>query len=321
MFLGIEIGGTKLQLGISHGREARLVALQRLEVVPADGAEGIRRQIADSGLALLKQFPVSRIGIGFGGPVLASAGRTITSHQIPGWKDFPLADWCHRTLGLPTVIGNDCDVAALAESAYGAGQGHRVVFYITVGTGVGGGCVVDGRLIGDSQPAIAEIGHLRPGLTAVTPDDTVESRVSGWGIARAARQMLATYTAPLSPDEVAGAEDLLARCDHDPAQLTALAIGQAAQAGNPLAGRVLNSAVETLGWAIAQMITLLAPHVVVVGGGVPQLGDALFFTPLRHSVRRYVFTPLLDTYEIVPAALGEQVVVHGAVALAAIPSS
>ena len=130
---------------------------------------------------------IRRIGIGFGGPVDTSQGRVIKSHQIDGWDNFHLVDWCRETFGLPAVLGNDCDAATLAEARFGAGQGRRSVFYVTVGTGVGGGFVKDGRLLGAGRPAACEIGHLRPGLHADQADETVESLASGWGIAAAAQ--------------------------------------------------------------------------------------------------------------------------------------
>ena len=120
-----------------------------------------------------------------------SQGRVIKSHQVQGWENFHLGSWCRENLGVPAILGNDCDVATLAEANFGAGQGRRSVFFITVGTGVGGGFVHDGQLLGAGRPAACEIGHLRPGLHAVQPDQTVESLASGWGIAAAAQARLA----------------------------------------------------------------------------------------------------------------------------------
>ena len=93
MFLGIEIGGTKLQLGVGDGRSAQTVALERLTIDPARGAAGIRQQIASAADAFATRYPLQGVGIGFGGPVDFAAGRTIKSHQIDGWEDFPLAEW------------------------------------------------------------------------------------------------------------------------------------------------------------------------------------------------------------------------------------
>ncbi|HEX3998988.1 MAG TPA: ROK family protein [Pirellulales bacterium] len=340
MFLGIEIGGTKLQIGVGAGDGSQPVALSRLEVDPAAGAVGILSRIEAEAAALAARFPVRRIGIGFGGPIDPHTGRIIRSHQIEGWHDFPLAEWCQRTFKVPAEVGNDCDVAGLAEAKFGAGHGRRVVFYVTVGSGIGGGLILDGQIYRGSGSAAAEIGHLRPGLHAERPDDTVESMASGWGIAAAAQSRLAEpMLHPFPPlgdpirhgkhdsgrerllqvEEVTEefAADLMARADGMLEQVTAKLVAQAAGDGNQLAIAILQNACGVLGWAIAQVITLLAPQVVVVGGGVAQIGESLFFAPLRSAVERYVFPPLLQSYEVVPAALGEQVVLHGALALAA----
>ena len=237
------------------------------------------------------------------------------------------------------MLGNDCDSATLAEARWGAGQGRQSVFYVTVGTGVGGGFVKDGQLLGAGRPAACEIGHLRPGLHADQIDATVESLASGWGIAAAAQQQVtgqAMHKFPtFAPDNAAlsaverrrqladareaneeHAADLLERCQCNVDQITAVLVAQAAEEGNLLAQSVINHACQVLGWAIAQTITLLAPEVVVIGGGVSLMGEQLFFAPVRREVARYVFPPLADSYAIEPAALGESVVVQGAVLLA-----
>jgi glucokinase len=340
MFLGIEIGGTKLQLGIGDGRRADLVAVERRTVDPSRGAAGILEQIESAGAALVQRHRPQRIGIGFGGPVSAATGQVTKSHQIGGWEGFPLVEWCRQAFHLPTTLGNDCDAAALAEATYGAGRGAKTVLYVTVGTGVGGGLVIDGKLYGTGRPAVAEIGHLRPGLHEDRPEATVESIASGWGIATRARMrvsgevaqsiehvrpLLASIARQQRPQRLADAEltdeeykaDLMQRADEDPDKLTAKMVAQAAADGNEIAREVLGHACQTLGWAIAQTITLVAPDVVVVGGGVSLIGEPWFLAPVREEVARYVFPPLLDSYRIVPAELGELAVVHGAVALAA----
>ena len=338
MFLGIEIGGTKLQLGVGTGEGPPLVALERRDVDRAKGGAGIREQILEAGRSLLSRYPVQRIGYGFGGPVNSTTGRVITSHQVPGWTDFPIVDWTREAFGLPVQLGNDCDVAALAEATYGAGRGAGTVFYITVGTGIGGGLVIDGTLQGAGRLAIAEIGHLRPGPLADDSHQTVESLAAGPGIEAAARALLTgTQRHPLVVDgafhsrdtavqwpDAAPADkadedtaDLLSRCLGHVEQLTGKMVAQAAANGNRIALAALHQMHLALGWAIGQMVTLLSPHVVVIGGGVSLMGNELFFEPLRAQVRRFVFPPLADLVRIVPAELDEEVVVHGAVALAA----
>ena len=340
MLLGIEIGGTKLQLGIGEGDGTALSALVRLDVVPSLGAEGIRQQIADAARSLVKAHAVQRAGIGFGGPVDSQRGVTLTSHQIEGWDHFPLTRWLQDILKMPVVLGNDSDLAGLAEARFGAGKGCRVVLYSNVGSGIGGALIVGGRLHQGAAGIASEIGHLRPGLHCREPDETVESLASGWAIAQNAQAKLLNpelhslsarmfQDQPLDPEgirsrlvelEEAGekaAADLLHRCNGCLEQISTRLLADAARDGNELARDVFQHACQAYGWALAQAITLLGPDVVAVGGGVAQLGEELFLTPLRHEVNRYVFPSLRETYRIVPALLGEEVVVHGALALAA----
>ena len=189
-------------------------------------------------------------------------------------------------------------------------------------------------------PAVAEIGHLRPGLHADRPDETVESIVSGWGIAAMAQSRVGDrdsqqliplaarrnarrpealrqkLTTAIDPEEEFAA-DLRSRAGEQVEQLTAKMVAEAALEGNQIAREVLEHACRVLGWAIAQMITLISPGVVVVGGGVSLMDESLFLSPLRREVDRYVFPPSVGTFSILPAGLGELVVVHGALASAA----
>lgn len=343
MLLGIEIGGTKLQLGVGNG-DGRIVDLVRRDVEAKHGAAGILGQIEAAGAELMQKHRIERIGIGFGGPCDPAAGMTTKSHQISGWDRFPLVQWCRDTLRREATLANDCDAAAVGEAKFGAGVNAGSVFYVTVGTGIGGGLVIGGRLHGAGRPAVAEIGHLRPGLNADRPEMTVESLAAGPAIAAATcarmtgqiSRPLETIRGPLvHPNhqqiqqrlaDVQDAErepiaDLAARCNNNPEQITAKLVAQAAADGNEIARQVLDHACQALGWAIAQAIALVAPEVIVVGGGVSLIGEPLFFIPLRAAVARYVFPPLAGSYRIVPAALGELAVVHGAFALAANPTN
>lgn len=312
MYLGIEIGGTKLQLGVGAGRDATLVDLVRCDIDRSRGAPGILEQIQSAGKDLVSKYEIVRIGYGFGGPVFGDRGIVQTSHQVHGWDNFPLAEWTHQQLGVPAQLGNDCDVASLAEACYGAARDVRTSFYVTVGTGIGGGFVIDRQIYGTHRPAAAEIGHLRPGLAASDRHDTVESIAAGPGISE---RLIPRLKSVAATDAAADALKDAVAGDLD--QLTTKHIGLAAIAGNSYALAVYHEATNVLGWAIAQMITLLAPEMVVVGGGVSLVGEDVFFGPLRQSVAQYVFPPLAQSVRIVPAGLGESVVVHGALALAA----
>jgi glucokinase len=304
MFLGIEIGGTKLQLGVGAADGGPLAAIERVDVCPADGAKGILRQIRETAAPLIAQHGVRALGFGFGGPVDVRAGRVIKSHHVAGWDDFPLVDWCRDELRMPAALANDADMAGLGEARFGAGRGCRVVFYTNVGSGIGGALVIGGRVYAGSTGIASEIGHVRVGPQGENPHQIVELSASGWAIAEAARAD-SHLAAKLQQEHNCTAQGV-----------TCKMVALAAAAGDASALAIFRRAVQVYGWAIAQMITLLSPEVVAIGGGVPMAGDALFLDPLRAEVERYAFPPLRGSYRIAPAELGEEVVVFGALALA-----
>src|SRR5579883_3208464 len=193
MYLGIEIGGTKLQLGIGPG-DGTLAALWRGTVDVAAGPEGIRRQITAAvpellGRAGLERAQIHGAGIGFGGPVDDATRTIIKSHQIAGWDNFPLADWITEITGWPAVLGNDADVAGLAEALFGAGKGLSPIFYITIGSGIGGGLIINGEIYRGCGRGAAEVGHLS--FSSSLSDEPIwhrknvlETKASGWAIER-----------------------------------------------------------------------------------------------------------------------------------------
>jgi glucokinase len=158
MYLGVEIGGTKLQVGACD-RRGRIARLVRVAVVRRDGARGILNQLEKIIPPLVSKHRVRAIGVGFGGPVDAPHGRVVRSYHINGWDGFALRRWFVQRFQLPTVIENDTNVAALAEARVGAGRGRRAVLYSNVGTGIGGGFVVDGKIY-NGRFGATEIGHM-----------------------------------------------------------------------------------------------------------------------------------------------------------------
>jgi glucokinase len=314
MYLGIEIGGTKLQLGVGHG-DGTLAALWRGSVDVAAGPEGIRRQITAAVPQLLQRSKAERaqirgVGIGFGGPVDDATHTIIKSHQIEGWDNFPLADWIKDMLGWPAMLGNDADVAGLAEALFGAGKGLSPIFYITIGSGIGGGLIINGEIYRGCGRGAAEIGHLRVWTSGRGGMDEgpLETFASGWGIGHRARTRLARGE---------GKESLLLRLDTmDPEQVSGQQVAAAAAQDDPFAKSVLDEGLACLANGVCHVIALLCPRRIIIGGGVSLMGERLLFEPLRDLVDRMVFFPFKGLTDIVPAALGEEVVVHGALALA-----
>jgi glucokinase len=293
VFLGIEIGGTKLQLGIGPD-DGKLRSLWRGTVDVAAGPEGIRKQIMAAVPQLLAQLGLSRsdlrgVGIGFGGPVDDATRCIIKSHQIEAWDGFPLADWIEDLLELPAVLGNDANVAGLGEALHGAGKGLSPIFYITIGSGIGGGLIINGEIYRGCGRGAAEIGHLR--IATFGGPGIIEQAASGWGIAATASLRGLPFA-------------------------TAAEAAEAAGAGDDRAMDLLRLAWAYLAGGICHVITLLCPRRIVIGGGVSLMGEKLLFEPLREMVAECVFEPFAGLTDIVPAALGEEVVVHGAIALA-----
>jgi glucokinase len=316
MYLGIEIGGTKLQFGLGRG-DGRLEGLWRGTVDVAAGPEGIRRQITAAVPELLSQAGVERsqvagVGIGFGGPVDDATRTIIKSHQIEGWDGFPLADWITDMLGWPAMLGNDSDAAGLAEALFGAGKGLSPIFYMNIGSGIGGALIINGEIYRGCRRGAAEIGHLRL-LVGIDDDGTVkdfrtlESVASGWAIQEEARRVVR-----LNPDS----DQLLVRlAKGNPVSITTREVGEAA-AQEGLARGLLEMPLCYLAEAICQMVALLCPCRLIIGGGVALMGERVLFEPLRKLVAERVFKPFANCFDIVPAGLGEEVVVHGALALA-----
>ncbi len=292
--VGIEIGGTKLQAGVGS-RDGKLAALVRRSVDPAKGGAGIREQIpsiVEEALARAKcpMKDVVGVGVGFGGPVDSTRGRILVSHQIEGWADFPLREWLAKKVEVPVVLQNDAKTAALAEATHGAGKGRRRIFYITVGSGVGGGLVLDGVPDVGQGLGAGEIGHMWVPDPESGRPDRLEHVASGWSIGKRGGRRLGR--------EVSGAE-----------------VAALAGKGDPLARKTVEESAEALAIGIGNVLALLHPERFVIGGGVSLMGE-LWWGPLKKALaERYAFKPFAHAYDVVPAALGEEVVVIGAVLL------
>lgn len=292
--VGIEIGGTKLQAGIGL-RDGRLIALVRRTVDPAKGGAGIREQIpslieeAIAKAGCTAQDLVG-LGVGFGGPVDSKRGRILLSHQIEGWSDFPLRDWIQKKVDVPVVLQNDAKAAALAEATLGAGKGKQRIFYITVGSGVGGGLVIDGVPDVGQGLGAGEIGHTWVPDPDSGKPDKLEHVASGWSIGKRGSRRLGR--------ELAGAE-----------------VAALAARGDATAKRTVEESAEALAIGIGNVLALLHPERFIVGGGVSLMGD-LWWGPLKQALaERFAFQPYAQSYDVVPSALGEEVVVIGAVLL------
>src|SRR5438105_2278604 len=297
-FFGVEIGGTKIQV-VAGNEQGKILQRHRFTVAPDLGATGILAQIKSGFDELLQQFRPLSAGIGFGGPLDWRTGITCRSHQVEGWTDFALGDWAAKLLGVAVAIDNDANIAALAEALCGAGATHSPVFYVTLGSGVGGGLVVDGKIYHGAKPGEAEIGHVRLDRSGTT----VEQRCSGWAVDKRIRALCQKH-----------ADGLLARLIGDRnvglAGSEARHLKPALEQHDPVAAQILSELAEDLGFGLSHVAHLFHPEMIVLGGGLSFLGE-----PLRSAVALNLSRFTMEAFRAGPevhlAALAEDVVPIG----------
>jgi glucokinase len=298
-YLGIEIGGTKLQL-VAGNEAGRIFERRRLVVEPGRGAAGIREQIKNELPALCQSAEPRAVGVGFGGPVDWLTGRICRSHQVEGWSEFELAGWLHGLTDLPVRVDNDANVAALGEARHGAGVGCSPVFYMTLGSGVGGGLALQGEIYHGSPPGETEIGHLRLDRTGTT----VESRCSGWAVDARIRELIKREPNGLLAQQVREARSGEARF-----------LAAAVAKGDAAAMKLLREVAEDVAFGLSHVAHLFHPQIIILGGGLSGVGE-----PLRAAVAEALPLFVMEAFAPGPrvalTALGEDAVTVGALALA-----
>ncbi len=297
-FLAIEIGGTKLQLFAGDER-ANIVQRWRYDVDSERGAEGIRAQIDLALPEILRTHDIAAVGVGYGGPVDWRTGHICCSHQVPGWADFPLGDWLGERAQKPVFIDNDANCGALGEAVRGAGQGKSPVFFLTLGSGVGGGCVAGGKIYHGAKPGEGEIGHVR-----LDRDGTiVEQRCSGWAMDKKIRAVVKEHPNSRLAQAARGMERGEARA-------------LSAAADCPFTKQVLSEWGEDLAFGLSHVTHLLHPEAIVLGGGLALVGE-----PLRAAVEsvlpHFVMEAFAPGPRVALSALREDAIPVGALLLAA----
>jgi len=298
-FLGIEIGGTKLQIVIGDSA-AKILERHRFAVDRAQGANGIRQHIERAIAKILTTTRPAAVGVGYGGPVDWRTGKICCSHHIEGWSDFELGKWLKELAQAPVFVDNDANVAALGEAFHGAGRGATPVFYVTLGSGVGGGVIVDGSIYHGATPGEVEIGHVRLDRTGTI----LESHCSGWAVDARIRALKTTEPSSLLVKLSAESPGNEAR------HLTA-----ALKQNDPAAQRILREVADDLAFGLSHVTQLFHPEVIVLGGGLSNLGE-----PLRGAVALALQPNVMKAFAPGPrvclAGLGEDVVPVGALQLA-----
>ena len=305
--IAVDLGGTQIRTA-RFDYQLNLLQRERALTLAEEGPEAVIQRLKQYIEKVLPPSHSDVAGIGFSspGPLNPMTGVIIAPPNLPGWHDVPLADIIRSEFGLPVFIGNDANVAALAEASSGAAQGHRHVVYITVSTGIGAGMICDGRLLLGRDGLAAEFGHI-PIIIEQDKVSSVELEAAGPAIARRARAALRAGS-PSSLSELVA---------DDNGSIDAKAVALAARAGDQLATDVFAHAGRIIGLGIVSILHLFNPEVVVLGGGVSKAGD-LLFAPMLDVIRQRVLDDAyLKDLKIAPAALGDDVALAGAAALVA----
>jgi glucokinase len=295
--IGIDLGGTNIKIGLVDGTgrvKARRVLLTRAASGPTRALKRVSAVIAD----LRKRRRVASIGIGIAGLVDHTAGIVRVPPNLPGWNGTPVKRMLEKLTGLPVYCANDANVVALGEWLYGAGRGCRHLLCVTLGTGVGGGMVANGRLLTGANDAAGEIGHtsiFADGLPcSCGHNGCVERYVGARCVQDRARKRVRAQLKRLKdhknqtslfPGVKAESPSLMLEfAKGDASGITMREIGRAARAGDSLARTLVEEVGDYLGTALANAVELLDPERIVIGGGVSGIGQ-----PLLKAVRKSVF--------------------------------
>jgi glucokinase len=298
--IGIDVGGTKVLGGVVD-EKGNVVERARKET-PSQGGQGLTQTIADTARELMEKHAVVSVGVSAAGFVSSDRKTMLATPNIADWNGVDLDFQLTALIGLPVVIENDANAAAWGEAKFGAGQNEAHMMMLTIGTGIGGGIVVNGELYRGAFGIAAEFGHMR-----VVPDGHLcgcgargcfEQYASGNALLRRVREAINA-----SPEI---ARNLLSRGDGTVAGLTGQAITAAARDGDPVALAAFNTTGQWLGAGIASLSVLLDPACVVIGGGVIDAGEILL-KPTRESLERTMpFAGKHPSPRLIAAALGNE---------------
>lgn len=290
--IGVDLGGTKVRVGVMD--EAGELSFDReIPTLAERGPEAIIRDVLLLVTEAMQQVPkldIVGVGVGSPGPLNPKTGLILSPPNLPGWDKTPLRDIIADATNLPVYLENDANVAGLAEHRYGAGKGTTDMVYFTVSTGIGGGAIVNGKLVQGAIGAAAEFGHMVVDLHGPVcrcgNRGCLEALASGTGIATIGS---AKYGKPVTAGDIANW----------------------ANAGDAVASALLADAFTALGVGVVNVINAFDPEVVVIGGGVAQIGDPLF-TRVRQVVAEQSFRDKSLLVPVVPAALARNSGVIGA---------
>jgi len=309
VFVGVDIGGTKVAAGLvdMYGEISTPV---RLPMVSHDSAEAGLSAVLQAIAQVISQgdAQVSGIGICSPGPLDPATGIILNPPNLPCWRNFPLAEAVQKVHRVPVQVDNDANAAALAEARWGAGRGYPSVFYATIGTGIGTGIIFDGHIFHGRTGAAGEGGHVsidyRGPLCGCGKPGCIEVLASGTAIAKRARQKIVA----------GGKSSMLGLAGGNLDAVNGEIVGEGFAAGDPLATEILTEAADMIALWLGNMIDLLDPHVIVIGGGAAALLRPLF-EHMRQRIPKLTVNPRSVEVPIVSSRYGADSGIAGGAAL------
>ncbi len=315
LLAGVDIGGTKCAVTLGLPESGGIVIKDKLRF-PTTDVEGTIRDIKSALREVMERNGlgsegISAIGISCGGPLDSRTGVIMSPPNLPGWDNIPIVRILSEEFGVPAAVHNDANACALAEWLFGAGKGTRNMVFMTFGTGLGAGLILDGKLYTGTNDNAGELGHIRLegfGPVGYGKAGSFEGFCSGSGIEQLAKSMVKErlqmgHSVPWCPD---GNLD----------DITAKAVADAMREGDPLAKRVYGISARQLGKGLSIVIDILNPEVIVIGSIYARNED--IFKPLMEEVLSQEALPLANRVcRVVPAALGESIGDYAALSIAA----
>ncbi|RWZ59022.1 ROK family protein [Halobacillus fulvus] len=287
--IGVDLGGTNVRVAIVQP-DGEVEQMMQEATEAERGSEYTINKMIEMIETISEGQTIEGIGIGAPGPLDPEKGVILSPPNLPGWDNVPLTDQLQAHFDTEVKLNNDANAAALAEAQFGGGQGYKSVFYITVSTGVGGGFVLDGKVVNGAQGYAGEIGNMILNPHGYQYSNlnkgSLESYSSGTAIAERFFERFG---------QQGGAEDVF----------------ELVSQGNEKAQQIVDEAVEYLAMGIANITHIVNPDVFVIGGGVMSAGD-LIWVPLRDRVEDYLYPGLVPTMNLKPAALSGEAGVIGA---------
>ena len=305
--IGIDVGGTNVKIALVDNK-GKIIYSNSIPTRAEMGYEYTINNMKEAITELIKETKsdpknIESIGFGFPGQIDYQKGIVRLAPNIPGWVNVPIAEIMEKEFGIPTRVDNDVRCAALGELNYGAGQGCDNLICITVGTGIGSGLVINGKLVRGASNAAGEIGHIKLDmnggpLCGCGDRGCVEAFASGPSIVALAEEYIkggksTKYRELANPD------------------ITPYIVSEAAKQGDPVAKRIFTIVGEYIGIGLASVVNLLNPEKIIIGGGVAAAGD-LLLTPIKESLIKRAMPIAGSAVEIVPAQLGNSAGVIGA---------